>query len=124
MNDQRTSRSIEEMRIDVLSRVAEACMVYDLPAPMDLNVTDYAAKSVTLRLDEDQHEQVNAWAEFLNLPAPTNRAYDGGTWIEHSAEGWDHSGGLWRGAQKVRVWCAVSDPEQVARLSALAVLGA
>lgn len=126
MNDQRTSRSIEEMRIDVLSRVAEACMTEGLKPPLDLHVSDYGMPSVTLIMDNDRAEQVDAWATFLSLPPAGDKLYDrkSDPWVCHKARAVDHDGGLWRGFESIEVWCAVRDPEQVARLSALAVLGA
>lgn len=118
------TRSINEMRIDALSRIAEACMVHGLPAPSAVYAADYGWTFVEIRIDRNRPDQVDAWAEFLNLTTTTNDVYEDGAWIDHKAEATDHAGGLWLGFQSVEVWCAVSDPEQMTRLSALAVLGA
>lgn len=122
-----TTRTINEMRIDVYARIAEACMVHGLPAPLHVYVGNYALSFVELRTDEDRPQDVDAWAGFLGLASVRNELYDDrttGRWVSHKATSHDHDGGLWLGFQDISVWCSVKDPEQVARLSALAVLGA
>lgn len=122
-----STRSIAEMRIDALSRIAEACVVYDLPAPMHVFAYHFGMSGLELRMDDDQADQVDAWAEFLSLPDTEDIVYEPpgeSPWIGHRAQATDHRGGsLWLGFQSVQVWTAVKDKDQVTRLTAPAAPG-
>ncbi len=125
MDTEVSTRSINEMRIDALSRIAEACMVYDLPAPRDVEITSTGMSMADLWMDDDHPDQVDAWAEFFRLTAKPDRAFVGPPpWVRRTADAIDHGGKLWLGFQWIRVTCAIKDPEAVKRVSALKLLGA
>jgi hypothetical protein len=97
------------MRVDAMSRITEACIVYELPAPKSVEANWCTVPALHIQLDDDKPEQVDAWAAFLGLGPTADVPIAGGSYVAHQVDLWDHDSteGVWRGWRRVYVWCSV-----------------